>query len=104
MNDQPLAQAPTAKGEVTTMEPTRAQRSLARRVAEAKATIPDVTLQAEAAVGATDALEARVIKACGAALRDVPRANASYRDAAFELYSRVNVGFTVWGDDAPVVP
>src|SRR5271165_25029 len=36
----------TAKGETTTVELTRAQQTIARRMAESKATIPDFTLQA----------------------------------------------------------
>jgi pyruvate dehydrogenase E2 component (dihydrolipoamide acetyltransferase) len=36
-----------------------------------------------------------VVKACGLALREHPRANAAYRDGAFELYERVNVGIAV---------
>jgi len=36
-----------------------------------------------------------IVKACGLALRDHPRANASYRDGRFELHTRVNVGVAV---------
>ena len=45
-----------------------------------------------------------VVKACGLALRDHPRANAAYRDGAFELYERVNVGIAVAAHDSLVVP
>jgi pyruvate dehydrogenase E2 component (dihydrolipoamide acetyltransferase) len=45
-----------------------------------------------------------VIKACALALREFPRANGAYRDGRFELYSRVNVGVAVAGQDALVVP
>jgi pyruvate dehydrogenase E2 component (dihydrolipoamide acetyltransferase) len=45
-----------------------------------------------------------VVKACALALRDFPRANGAYRDGHFELYSRVNVGVAVAGQDALVVP
>src|SRR4051794_37798659 len=103
-----IEQATTNKGQVTTVEPTRAQRTVARRVAEAKATIPDVTLTAEVDAAALEAtgedLQALVVKAVALALRDHPRANASYRDAGFELYSRVNVGFIAATDDAYLVP
>src|ERR1700685_3728550 len=37
----------TAKGETTTVELTRTQQTIARRMAESKATIPDFTLQME---------------------------------------------------------
>src|SRR4029078_4936355 len=45
-----------------------------------------------------------VIKAAALALRDFPRANGAYRDGQFELYSRINVGVAVAGQDALVVP
>ena len=45
-----------------------------------------------------------MIKARALALRDFPRANGAYRDGQFELYSRVNVGVAVAGQDALVVP
>ncbi len=45
-----------------------------------------------------------VIKACALALREYPRANGSYKDGRFELYSRVNVGVAVAAQDALVVP
>jgi pyruvate dehydrogenase E2 component (dihydrolipoyllysine-residue acetyltransferase) len=45
-----------------------------------------------------------VVKAAAVALREFPRANGSYRDGRFELYSRVNVGVAVAGQDALVVP
>jgi pyruvate dehydrogenase E2 component (dihydrolipoamide acetyltransferase) len=98
------------KGEVTVREPTRAQLAIARRVAEAKATVPDVTVDAELEMGPVIALlrdwtggeapELRdfIVKACGLALREFPSVNASYRDGRFELYSRVNIGITMRGD------
>ena len=45
-----------------------------------------------------------VVKACGLALREHPRANAAYRDGAFELYERVNVGIAVAAHDSLIVP
>jgi pyruvate dehydrogenase E2 component (dihydrolipoamide acetyltransferase) len=45
-----------------------------------------------------------VIKAAALALRDFPRANGAYRDGRFELYSRINIGVAVAGQDALVVP
>ena len=44
------------------------------------------------------------VKAASIALREHPRVNAAYRDGKFELYSRVNVGIAVAGQDALVVP
>jgi pyruvate dehydrogenase E2 component (dihydrolipoamide acetyltransferase) len=45
-----------------------------------------------------------IVQAAALALREFPRANGSYRDSRFELYSRVNVGIAVAAHDALVVP
>jgi pyruvate dehydrogenase E2 component (dihydrolipoamide acetyltransferase) len=109
-----------AKGSVTVQEPTRAQQVVARRMSSSKATVPEFTLTAEIDMGRCVELRARlraiagdepvcsyndiVVKACGVALREHPRANGSWRDGRFELYSRVNVGVAVAGDGVLVVP
>ncbi len=115
------AQTGTAKGDVTQVELNRTQQVIARRMAEAKATIPEFTLQAEIDMEACVALRAQlkeiaaegaavpsyndmVVKACARALREFPRANGAYRDGRFETYSRVNVGVAVAAQDALVVP
>jgi pyruvate dehydrogenase E2 component (dihydrolipoyllysine-residue acetyltransferase) len=111
----------TAKGEVEVIELNRLQQTIARRMAESKATAPHFYLSAEIDMGA--AFEARsrvkaaasegdvvpslndlVVKACALALRDYPRANGAYKDGKLELYSRVNVGVAVAARDALVVP
>jgi pyruvate dehydrogenase E2 component (dihydrolipoamide acetyltransferase) len=99
-----------AKGETTSVELTRTQRTIARRMAESKATIPDFTLTADVDMEACVELRAElkrlshvdaptyndmIVKACALALREHPRANGSYRDGRFELHSRVNVGVAV---------
>jgi pyruvate dehydrogenase E2 component (dihydrolipoamide acetyltransferase) len=111
----------TAKGDVRVQELTRTQQVIARRMAEAKATVPEFTLEAEidmdAAVGAREELKTMagedavvpsyndmIVKACALALREFPRANGAYRDGHWELYSRVNVGVAVAGQDSLVVP
>ena len=45
-----------------------------------------------------------VVKASALALTEFPRANGAYRDGKFELYSRINVGIAVAGQDALIVP
>jgi pyruvate dehydrogenase E2 component (dihydrolipoamide acetyltransferase) len=45
-----------------------------------------------------------VVKAAALALREHPRANASYRDGRAQIYSRVNVGVAVAAAGALVVP
>jgi pyruvate dehydrogenase E2 component (dihydrolipoamide acetyltransferase) len=113
--------AQTGKGETTTEDLTRLQQTVARRMAESKATAPDFVLNID--VDMEEAVELRkrikaaapegqpvpsfndfVVKAAALALRDFPRANGAYRDGKFELYSRVNVGVAVAGQDALVVP
>jgi pyruvate dehydrogenase E2 component (dihydrolipoamide acetyltransferase) len=91
------------KGEVTTRELERFERTVARRSAEIRATVPSVELTAVVEVGAALAkaasagvsLDALLVEAAAAALRAVPRANGSYRDGRYETYSRVNIGVVV---------
>jgi len=113
-----VSETGTAKGAVTVQELTRTQNLIARRMAESRATIPSFELRTEIDMDACVALRAdlkelgsdvpsyndMVVKACALALREFPRANGSYRDARFELYSRVNVGIAVAAADALVVP
>lgn len=113
------AAATGAKGQVRVLEASSVQLTIARRMAEAKATIPEFTLTTEVAMDA--ALDARgqlnrpdadlapsindfVIKACALALRRHPRVNGSYRDGHFELYERVNIGVAVAAREALLVP
>ena len=93
----------TAKGEVTIEELGRAARTVARRVAEAKATVPEHTLSVEVDMEACAVLREEpgptyqdmVVRACAVTLREHPRANGAYRDGHLEAYSRVNVGVAV---------
>ncbi len=120
----PAAQPPspaTAKGEVTYEDPSKLQSTVARRMAESKATAPhfylEATVEMSRLVAARGQIKAgaregdvvpsfndMVVKACALALREHPRANGAYRDGRFELYSRVNVGVAVAANDALVVP
>jgi len=97
------------RGEVAHEELTRPQQTVARRMAESKATAPDtamtVVVDMDAALELeTDAsVDDLVVKAAALALREFPRANGAYRDGRFELYSRVNVGIAVDATMAPTV-
>jgi pyruvate dehydrogenase E2 component (dihydrolipoamide acetyltransferase) len=107
-----------AKGEVTIQEPSRLQRTVSRRMAESKATVPDFSLELD--VDMTLCIELRerlkgqtervpsyndmVVKAAALALRDHRRVNGAYRDGRFESYSRINVGVAVAANEALVVP
>jgi pyruvate dehydrogenase E2 component (dihydrolipoamide acetyltransferase) len=117
---KPVVAGDAGKGETTVEELTRLQQTIARRMAESKATAPDFVLTCE--VDMQDAVEFRkqlkaaagenpapsfndfVVKASALALREFPRANGAYRDGKFELYSRINVGIAVAGQDALIVP
>jgi pyruvate dehydrogenase E2 component (dihydrolipoamide acetyltransferase) len=107
-----------AKGNVEVIELSRTQQLIVRRMATAKATIPEFTATVE--VDAEPALELReqlrhivsplpslndlVVKACAVALVKHPNVNAAYVDGHFERYSRINIGVAVAGEGTLVVP
>jgi pyruvate dehydrogenase E2 component (dihydrolipoamide acetyltransferase) len=103
--------------DVETVQLTRAQRTIARRVSESNATVPDFQVRTE--VDVTELLALRramkhaghapsvndfVVRACALALRGHPRANGTYRDGAFHLRARVNIGVAVAAEGTLVVP
>jgi pyruvate dehydrogenase E2 component (dihydrolipoamide acetyltransferase) len=97
------------------VELSRTQQTIARRMAESKATIPHFSLQSDVDMEECVALRAElkrlakdgipahpaptyndmIVKACALALREFPQANSSYRDGRLQLHSRVNVGVAV---------
>jgi pyruvate dehydrogenase E2 component (dihydrolipoyllysine-residue acetyltransferase) len=114
-----VAAAEGAKGEVTRRELSRLQQTVARRMSESRATVPDIELRIE--VDMTEAVALReqlrgvpgdglpslndlIVKAAALTLREFPRVNGAYRDSRFEEYARVNVGIAVAAPDALVVP
>jgi pyruvate dehydrogenase E2 component (dihydrolipoamide acetyltransferase) len=118
--EPPSPGAETAKGASSTLEPSRVQALIARRMAEAKATIPHFQVETEVRMDAAIALREElkalagedpapsfndlIVRAAALALRDHPKANGSYRGGAFELHERINVGIAVAAEDALVVP
>ncbi|HEY2719842.1 MAG TPA: dihydrolipoamide acetyltransferase family protein [Solirubrobacteraceae bacterium] len=113
------ADATSIKGAVQRVEPTRTQRLIARRMAEAKATIPEFQVQSDVAMDSalafraelktifeaeTPSLNDLIVKASALALRGHPRANSSFLDGGFELHERVNVGVAVAAEETLVVP
>jgi len=116
----PAGDGASGRGATTTEDLTRLQQTIARRMAESKATAPEFVITCEvdmeAAVAFRKQLKAAsgddpapsfndfVVKASALALKEFPRANGAYRDGKFELYSRVNVGIAVAGQDALIVP
>src|SRR5438093_803449 len=112
------AELVSGKGEVSVLEPTPTQATIARRMVQSATTIPVFTVSAD--VDVSQIVESRreardrgedapsvndfVVKAAAATLREFPRFNASYVDGRVECYSRVNVGIAVATDDALLVP
>jgi pyruvate dehydrogenase E2 component (dihydrolipoyllysine-residue acetyltransferase) len=109
----------TAKGEPTIQALTRLQATVARRMAQAKATVPHFQVQTEARMDAAIALRAQlkeladggpvpsfndiIVRACGLALRDHPLVNGSFEDHHYELHERINIGIAVASDAGLVV-
>jgi pyruvate dehydrogenase E2 component (dihydrolipoamide acetyltransferase) len=114
------AQPGGGKGEPTIVELTRQQQTVARRMAESKATIPDfhtvvevdaeplLALRAELTSTRPDLAPPSVndllVKATAVALRAFPALNGAYRDGRLEQYPRINVGIAVDSDGKLLVP
>jgi pyruvate dehydrogenase E2 component (dihydrolipoamide acetyltransferase) len=116
VRDAAPATAPAAEGEV---ELTPTQRTIAQRMSESRAQIPEFTLEAEidmeAAAEARDELRTLgreplpsfndlVVKATALALRKHPALNSSWADGRIRRHEHVNVGIAVATDDALYVP
>jgi pyruvate dehydrogenase E2 component (dihydrolipoamide acetyltransferase) len=111
-------QAESGRGEVSTLELTPTQATIARRMAESARTIPaftvstdvDMSLISELRSGAREerddapSVNDFVIKAAAGSLQSFPRFNSSFVDGKVECYSRINVGVAVATDDALLVP
>jgi pyruvate dehydrogenase E2 component (dihydrolipoamide acetyltransferase) len=94
------------------------RRTVARRMVEAKTTIPHFYLTIDCEIDPlmrvrTDLVEAGgaklsvndfIIKAAALALRKIPRANASYSDEAILLWNEVNIAVAVALDDGLITP
>ncbi len=110
----PAAPAADGRGDVSVVELTPTQATIARRMAQSAATIPVFTVSIDADVSQIVALRKSaedspslndfVVKAAALTLREFPRFNASYTDGAVHSFSRVNVGIAVATDDALLVP
>lgn len=106
-----MTESPGIKGATQVIEPTRAERAIARRAAESRATVPDLALSTEVEMSAALALiaersasvTAALVRAAALALREHPRANGAYRDGRFELYSRINAGVLLPSSEAATV-
>jgi pyruvate dehydrogenase E2 component (dihydrolipoamide acetyltransferase) len=111
------ASAPIKGG--STIQPlSRAQQTVARRMAESRATVPDIEGRSEVDARELVALRERmreftdplpslndfIVRAAALGLREFPRVNAAYRDAAVETFGRVNVGVAVAAEETLLVP
>jgi pyruvate dehydrogenase E2 component (dihydrolipoamide acetyltransferase) len=103
---------PKLKGDTQIQEPGRLAGAIARRAAEIRATVPDLELAIDVDAGPALALAragdhsltAILVRAAAIALRELPWANAAYRDGHFERYGRVNIGVVVTTEDGLVIP
>jgi pyruvate dehydrogenase E2 component (dihydrolipoamide acetyltransferase) len=91
------------RGQTTVVELTAAQRAVARRAAESRATVPQLELSMAREPG-DELPTALVVRACALSLAEHPQANAAYRDGRFELYSRVNVGVVMALEETYLIP
>ncbi|TMB86619.1 MAG: 2-oxo acid dehydrogenase subunit E2 [Chloroflexi bacterium] len=97
--------------EVETLEPTRMQATIARRMAESKATVPEFTVTVEARVDLAVSMRQQLkdsvpgadkvtmtdflVRACALALRKFPEVNSSWVDGRFQRKRSVNIGLAV---------
>jgi pyruvate dehydrogenase E2 component (dihydrolipoamide acetyltransferase) len=118
---QPPTSSSTAKGETTTIELSRTQQVIARRMSESRATVPDFTVEVDVDMEAAwtlreqlkqvaveedavvPSLNDMVVLACARALREQPTVNSSYHDGGIDLFSRVNVGVAIAAPGSLVV-
>src|SRR5262245_38723471 len=103
--------AAPAGPEVEVLEPTRMQATIAKRMAEAKATVPNFNVTVEARVDEAVKLRQQMkesvpgaekvtmtdmlMRACALALRKFPEVNTSWVDGRFQRKRSINIGLAV---------
>jgi pyruvate dehydrogenase E2 component (dihydrolipoamide acetyltransferase) len=106
----PAATRP-AGPDVELVEPTRMQATIARRMAEAKSTVPEFTVTVEARVDLAVSMRQQLkdsvpgadkvtmtdflVRACALALRKFPEVNSSWVDGKFQRKRRISIGLAV---------
>jgi len=106
----PAATRP-AGPDVEVVEPTRMQATIARRMAEAKSTVPEFTVTVEARVDLAVSMRQQLkdsvpgadkvtmtdflVRACALALRKFPEVNSSWVDGKFQRKRRISIGLAV---------
>ena len=97
--------------DVELVEPSRMQATIAKRMAEAKATIPEFTVTVEARVDEAVSMRQQLkdsvpgadkvtmtdmlVRACALALRKFPEVNSSWVDGRFQRKRAINIGLAV---------
>jgi pyruvate dehydrogenase E2 component (dihydrolipoamide acetyltransferase) len=97
--------------DVEVIEPTRMQATIARRMAEAKTTVPEFTVTVEARVDLAVSMRQQLkdsvpgadkvtmtdflVRACALALRKFPEVNSSWVDGKFQRKRRISIGLAV---------
>jgi len=108
---RPEGPAAPAGPEVEVVEPTRMQATIAKRMAEAKATVPDFNVTVEARVDEAVKLRQQLkesvpgaekvtmtdmlMRACALALRKFPEVNSSWAEGRFQRKRSINIGLAV---------
>ena len=113
------SEATAPRGVVEELPFTTTQRTIAQRMAESRAQVPDFTVEAEIDMEGAHGLRERwrvegrsplpsfndlVVKAVALALREFPGLNAAYDEGKALRFSRINVGVAVATEDALFVP
>jgi pyruvate dehydrogenase E2 component (dihydrolipoamide acetyltransferase) len=108
---RPEAQPAPTGPDVEVIAPNRMQATIARRMAESKATVPDFTVTVEARVDEAVRLRQQLkdsvagaekvtmtdmlMRACALALRKFPEVNTSWVDGKFQRKRSINIGLAV---------
>jgi pyruvate dehydrogenase E2 component (dihydrolipoyllysine-residue acetyltransferase) len=110
---RPPATAPSRPSgpDVEVVEPSRMQATIARRMAEAKTTVPEFTVTVEARVDLAVSMRQQLkdsvpgadkvtmtdflVRACALALRKFPEVNSSWVDGKFQRKRRISIGLAV---------
>jgi pyruvate dehydrogenase E2 component (dihydrolipoamide acetyltransferase) len=108
---RPVAAPRQAGPDVELVDPSRMQATIARRMVEAKSTVPEFTVTVEARVDQAVSMRQQLkdsvpgadkvtmtdmlVRACALALRKFPEVNSSWVDGRFQRKRAVNVGLAV---------
>ena len=108
---RPAAVAGKPSGPDETVEPTRMQATIARRMTEAKSTVPEFQVTVEARVDLAVSMRQQMkdsvpgadkvtitdflVRACALALRKFPEVNSSWADGRFQRKRSINIGLAV---------